>query len=40
MILVLASSTPYGFKIQSIQGFVKEIVVNDDPGLFYNMIFH
>ncbi|XP_057366320.1 C2 domain-containing protein 5-like isoform X1 [Daphnia carinata] len=24
-------STPYGFKIQSIQGFVKELVVNDDP---------
>ncbi|XP_046438599.1 C2 domain-containing protein 5-like isoform X2 [Daphnia pulex] len=24
-------STPHGFKIQSIQGFVKELVVNDDP---------
>jgi len=25
------SSTPCGFKIQTIQGFVKELVVNDDP---------
>lgn len=29
--ICVAPSTPYGFKIQSIQGFVKELVVNDDP---------
>lgn len=28
---ILAASTPCGFKVQSIQGFVKELVVNDDP---------
>jgi hypothetical protein len=26
-----APSTPCGFKIQTIHGFVKELVVNDDP---------
>ena len=30
-LLFAAPSTPHGFKIQSIQGFVKELVVNDDP---------
>lgn len=31
ILFVIAPATPYGFKIQSIQGFVKELVVNDDP---------
>ena len=31
ILLFLAPSTPSGFKIQMIHGFVKELVVNDDP---------